>query len=459
MQLYRLDLSTKPPVWTLVKIIGPSPRQGHAMASVNHKVYLFGGADGQNTLFSDLWTLEVADAQVGQGVSAMKWTQLSSAESPALGRHGHRLVPLGANLLLLGGAFDWMSTPDRAIYVLQVSNMSAQPSWTAQVKFSAGTLTEYQAVATVGSTVYVFGGSVIGTVTESGGTLKSADASPWYQSVETGRRECYRAKYTPQKGMCAGRTMVVSSCGRSFEDIYNLYIAQENILGPPDAVLKVKLDDTDDPVGDSDYNHTEYTNLTNTTDDDNYHKSADSASGDTRYSFDYIERQHWLENTVIRAEGSDEINDDNITADNTFTDESSGTMNATGGSLMSNATDEDEEGSENGNRSNSNGENGDGSSDDGDGNTHNTSDTNADGSDASDYILVPVTGPRWFQTKEECKGNVTSLCLHLGADALLQPPLCQEDFLCASDSLYTSWSREPGEMNEAVTSMFLLGSG
>jgi hypothetical protein len=126
VQLYRLDLSTNPPSWTLVKITGPSARQGHAMASVHHKVYLFGGADGQNMLLSDLWTLEVADAQVGLGLSAMTWTELSVANTPSLGRHGHSLVVFGSNLLLMGGGFDVFETPDRAMHVLQTSNIQQQ---------------------------------------------------------------------------------------------------------------------------------------------------------------------------------------------------------------------------------------------------------------------------------------------------------------------------------------------
>jgi hypothetical protein len=74
-------------------------------------------------------------------------------------------------------------------------------------------------------------------------------------------------------------------------------------------------------------------------------------------------------------------------------------------------------------------------------------------------VYVNLTGPRWFQTKEQCIGNVTGLCKTLGAGALSEPPLCQEDFLCSSDSLYTAWTREPGKAGRKsyARSAFYIG--
>jgi hypothetical protein len=304
MQIYRLDLSTNPPTWTLVEIAGPSARHGHAMALMRQHAYLFGGYDGKNTLLSDLWVLNIPDARKGQDIHSMQWTQLLLDDSPLQGRTGHRLLVFGSNILLMGGRFDVSVTPDRTAHVLRTTNTDDcnASKWIAHPTFTLGALSEYQAVAAIGSIIYVFGGSVMGNVIETARPLMSAEALPWYDPANNDRQDCYRTMYTPQIGVCAGRALTVFSCGVSIQDVYSAYASREDSGGPYDLLITVG------------------------------------------------------------------VNNNN------------------------------------------------------------------------DYI----TGPRWFQSEDECVQNVTAMCLSLGADAVKKPVLCTEDFLCASDSLYTTWSKNPG---------------
>jgi hypothetical protein len=322
-QLYRLDLSANPPTWTLVKITGPSPRHGHAMALKDHKAYLFGGSDGDNVLLADLWVLKVPDAQKAEGAQAMQWTQILIEDSHLVGRTGHRLVAFGSNILLMGGAFDVSMTPDKSVHVLQVTDSTIDLKWSAHPIFTPGALSEYQAVAAIGSIVYVFGGSIMGTVTDAGSALRSAEALPWYTPRNTDRMECYRTKHTPQRGMCAGRAMIVSSCETSFQKVITKYASREASY----LIFTV-------------HNETDARHETN-------------------------------------------------------------------GTVETNAT-------------------------------------ASVGNETNETLLISGPGPRWFQTKDECVQDLTAMCLRLGADTNGEAPSCNEDFLCKADSLYTSWSLDPG---------------
>jgi hypothetical protein len=71
---------------------------------------------------------------------------------------------------------------------------------------------------------------------------------------------------------------------------------------------------------------------------------------------------------------------------------------------------------------------------------HRTSAINSFSTQHAIHIFFVVVGPRFFQTPEQCRESLETVCTSLKSSVQAEPSICSPDFLCASDSMYTSWS-------------------
>mmetsp|Transcript_17148 Transcript_17148/g.28211 ORF Transcript_17148/g.28211 Transcript_17148/m.28211 type:complete len:304 (+) Transcript_17148:152-1063(+) len=75
----------------------PSPRGGHAAAAIDNRIYIFGGADREGTVFGDLIALEIA------APDSLKWVKVHFKGTAPQSRTGHTLVAFKKRLYLFGG--------------------------------------------------------------------------------------------------------------------------------------------------------------------------------------------------------------------------------------------------------------------------------------------------------------------------------------------------------------------
>ena len=78
--------------WTSKTITAPSERAFHSMASLNGKVYLFGGETDANHFLNDTWVYD-----------GTAWTELTTATAPSQRFHA-AMTTLSSHIVLFGGA-------------------------------------------------------------------------------------------------------------------------------------------------------------------------------------------------------------------------------------------------------------------------------------------------------------------------------------------------------------------
>jgi hypothetical protein len=173
---------------------------------------LDGWAVVQGFLLSDLWILQLPDAQdSGSPQEAYVWTLMEATGGPENGRMGHSMVVFGSKLALMGGYFGPVE-PDENVYILNASS-DVSLHWMAKLTGTPGAFVAHQATGSVGSVFFAFGTS-LNEADCSNSPLLAAQASPWFEAANP-RTECQRMQYMPALGMCAGRTVVLSSCSIS----------------------------------------------------------------------------------------------------------------------------------------------------------------------------------------------------------------------------------------------------
>jgi hypothetical protein len=77
-------------VWTAYTATGPLARSGHALATLNGNVYLFGGRDGAGNLLGDTWMFD-----------GVRWNTMAIAGPPA--RAFHAMAAVRDQIVLFGG--------------------------------------------------------------------------------------------------------------------------------------------------------------------------------------------------------------------------------------------------------------------------------------------------------------------------------------------------------------------
>lgn len=147
--------------WVTRKISGPipAPRQGHAAAVVEKKVYIFGGSSGSGfggqhsdstsdpIYLNDLFLLKV-------GVQ-VAWERLQQLGDIPCARDGHTLSALGSVLYLFGGS-NYPESEEclEGLYAYDIGTLSWElcPTQGRQPKVLG------HSTAVVGDTLYIFGG-------------------------------------------------------------------------------------------------------------------------------------------------------------------------------------------------------------------------------------------------------------------------------------------------------------
>ncbi|KAK6589258.1 hypothetical protein RS030_213317 [Cryptosporidium xiaoi] len=84
--------------WTKFEINGnrkkqPSPRACHTINKLNHKIYLFGGYDG-NKCYNDLWVYDIDNKS---------WSEIEMIERIPKSRNGHSTITCSKGVLIFGG--------------------------------------------------------------------------------------------------------------------------------------------------------------------------------------------------------------------------------------------------------------------------------------------------------------------------------------------------------------------
>ena len=214
-EIFTLDTSSLPPTWTdISQKVGPGPsaRGGHSMVAQGRKAYVFGGEDEDGILLSDLWVLTISNLMENE----MSWSRLDLANAPTRGRMGHSMVASGATMFVLGGVFE--GNMDMDVYALKYTDTDS-PEWQSGRRATTNSLSEYQGAATIGTMIFTFGGSKLGTVVPE--TLAVGETSPQVTPVIAPIRECLRTAYTVNRagGICNGKKMVISSCSTSYTEL------------------------------------------------------------------------------------------------------------------------------------------------------------------------------------------------------------------------------------------------
>ena len=190
--------------WTWPKTHGrtPLPRAGHAIATIENKVYVFGGRHGHLRL-CDLhcldmhtmtWVLVLPDSRSGPGPSGRSW---------------HSLVSLGGASLLLFGGFSNESSPLKDCWILDVANTAV--TW----RRSTLALCEsrwWHTMVVLGYTIIVTGG------------LHSDNYHP---------KESMIVNTSPQP--------LLSTCYRAITQEMDFHMRSNSLLGLPRHLLSVIL--------------------------------------------------------------------------------------------------------------------------------------------------------------------------------------------------------------------------
>jgi hypothetical protein len=139
-------------------------------ATVRGKLYLYGGSlntAGADILSNELWELTLPRLKTDVPV----WRDLSRlSNAPSLARTGHVLFSAGATLFLMGGEVGY-AISDGTVNTLDTL-ASPDPVWRS-ISSTPGTSATYQAVGSFENVMYMYGGSVKGTVLD--GALRVAD--------------------------------------------------------------------------------------------------------------------------------------------------------------------------------------------------------------------------------------------------------------------------------------------
>ena len=129
--------------WTQLQVAGPSAREGAAMAVLGQKVFLYGGSGASGAFLSDMWAW-------AEG----KWTQVALTGPTPGGRYGHSMVTVGNEIVLFGNVAGPTDT-------WTFDGTSWKQAATIGPTGDPGGLSDsrgFQTMATLGSTVYLFGG-------------------------------------------------------------------------------------------------------------------------------------------------------------------------------------------------------------------------------------------------------------------------------------------------------------
>lgn len=131
--------------WRQLQATAPSAREGAAVATLNGKVYLYGGSSMSNGFLADTWEWDD-----GAGT----WTQLTIAGPTPGGRYGHSMATLGDHIVLfgnVGGPTDTWLFDGTAWSKSTAAGPTGDP---AGLSDSRG----FQVMATLGNRVILFGG-------------------------------------------------------------------------------------------------------------------------------------------------------------------------------------------------------------------------------------------------------------------------------------------------------------
>ena len=133
---------------------------------------MYGGSVGgaeQEILSSELWELTLPKRSTDVPV----WRDISTLNNaPTLARAGHALISAGATLILMGGDTGSESS-NNLVYTLDTL-ATPDPVWRG-LTGTPGAAATYQAVGAFDTFVYVYGGSIKGTVGQT--ELHVADVS------------------------------------------------------------------------------------------------------------------------------------------------------------------------------------------------------------------------------------------------------------------------------------------
>jgi hypothetical protein len=139
-------------------------------ATVRGKLYLYGGSlktAGAEILSNELWELTLPSLKTDLPV----WSDLSRlSNAPSLARTGHAFFSAGATLFLMGGDVGY-AISDGTVNTLDTL-ASPDPVWRS-ISSTPGTSATYQAVCSFENIMYMYGGSVKGTVLDD--ALRVAD--------------------------------------------------------------------------------------------------------------------------------------------------------------------------------------------------------------------------------------------------------------------------------------------
>ena len=130
--------------WTVASTTGPSARMGHTMTTVGDRVVLFGGTDEAGGALFDVWTW-----------GGTAWTSVNTyganGETPAA-RYGHAAAALGGELWVYGGyGHDWLDDLWSWDFNLW-TEIPTEPD-TPSARYTAS-------MATLGESAVLFGGEV-----------------------------------------------------------------------------------------------------------------------------------------------------------------------------------------------------------------------------------------------------------------------------------------------------------
>jgi hypothetical protein len=147
-------------------------------ATVRGKLYLYGGSlktSGAEILSNELWELTIPRLKTDVPI----WRDLSRlSNAPSLARTGHALVSAGATLFLMGGDVGY-AISDGTVQMLDTLT-SPDPVWRS-VTSTPGTSATYQAIGSFDNVMYMYGGSVKGTVL--GTTVQVVDVRYIYMYI------------------------------------------------------------------------------------------------------------------------------------------------------------------------------------------------------------------------------------------------------------------------------------
>lgn len=165
----------------------PAPRQGHAAAVVDKKVYIFGGSSGSgyggehsNTTSEPVYLNDLFLLRVGLQIT---WERLQQLGDIPCARDGHTLSAVGSVLYLFGGS-NYPESEEclEGLYAYDIGTVSWElcPTQGRQPKVLG------HSTAIVGDTLYIFGGIYRGNATNDLYMLSTGNLT-WTQLKASGK--------------------------------------------------------------------------------------------------------------------------------------------------------------------------------------------------------------------------------------------------------------------------------